>query len=204
MTSRERRVWTIVCWVVIPAAVLLIDAAFYVSMRAWTYNLKDHGAAAFWPIVLTWGAVFFPLAAGIFGQAIFDLWSARASTRWRVTEGLVTDSSIEISEYAQRSLIGLDTIQEYLPKVAYAYEAEGNTYNNDLTAFGLAPLESREEAERMLRPYPKGARIRVRYHPEEPSTSVLQTTGAWAFQAVGVALVSAITPFALAITMVGR
>ena len=76
------------------------------------------------------------------------------------------------------------------------------TYNNDLTAFGLAPFESREVAERMLRPYPKGAPVRVRYDPDDPGTSVLRTTGGWALTALGVAAVSAITPFAVAITMV--
>jgi hypothetical protein len=96
MTSRQRRVWTIVFWIVVPATVLALDAWFYVSMDAWNYNLRQHGAATFRPIVLTFGAVFFPLSAGIFGQAIFDLWSARRSTRWRVAEGRVTGNSIEV------------------------------------------------------------------------------------------------------------
>ncbi len=76
--------------------VLAIDLWLYVSMRGWTYNVKDHGAAAFWPIVLAFGAVCFPLAASAFANAVFDLWSARASMRWRATAGRVTDSTIEI------------------------------------------------------------------------------------------------------------
>lgn len=204
MTSRQRRVWTIVFWIVVPATVFALDAWFYVSMEGWNYNLRQHGTATFWPIVLTFGAVFFPLSAGIFGQAIFDLWSARKSTRWRVTEGRVTGNSIEVSEYYQRSLLGTDAVEQYLPKVAYAYEVEGKSYSNDLTAFGLNPLESREEAAWMLRPYPKGAAIRVRYHPEEPGTSVLQTAGVHALRNLGLALGAASTPFTLAVIMVAN
>jgi hypothetical protein len=202
MTSRERRVFKILYAIVVPAGVLLLDAAFYVSMKGWTYNLREHGAAAFWPIVLAFGFLFFPIGAGVLAKAMFDIWSARASTHWRVAEGRVTDSTIEIHEYTRRGWIGWDTVQEYLPKVAYAYEAAGSTYKNDLTAFGLSPLESRGDAERMLRGYPKGAPVRVHYDPDDPGTSVLQSTGGWAFKALGAALVTAAIPFGAAFIMV--
>jgi hypothetical protein len=202
MTSRERRAWKILYSIAVPAAALLIDAALYWSMKGWTYNLREHGAAAFWPIVLAFGFLFFPLGAGLLAKAVFDLRSARASTHWRVADGRVTDSTIEIHEYTRRGWIGWDTYQEYLPKVAYAYEAAGNAYTNDLTAFGLAPLETRAEAEGMLRGCPKGGPVRVHYDPDDPGTSVLQSTGGWAFKALGLALVFALTPFAIAIAMV--
>jgi uncharacterized protein DUF3592 len=202
MTSRERRAFKILYAVVVPVGVLLIDAALLMAMRAWTYNLKDHGAAAFWPIVVMLGALFFPIAAGLFAKSAFDLWSARASTHWRVAEGRVTESTIEIHEYTRRGWIGWDTVQEYLPKVAYAYEVAGSTYTNDLTAFGLSPLESREEAERMLRGYPKGAPVRVHYDPDDPGTSVLQSAGGWALTALGAALLTAAIPFGAAFMMV--
>jgi hypothetical protein len=202
MTSRERRAFSILCWIVIPVVVLAIDAAFYWSMKGWTYNVREHGMAAFWPGVLMFGLFFFPIGAGLLANAMFDLWSAQASTRWRVAEGRITDSTIEVHEYTRRAWIGWETYQEYLPKVAYAYEAAGSNYTNDLTAFGLAPLETRAEAEQMLRGYPKGGAVRVHYDPDDPGTSVLQSAGGWAFKALGAALVLTLTPFVIAIFVV--
>lgn len=199
MTRRERRVWMILYAWIIPLSVLAFDVWLYVSMRGWTYNLKEHGTGTFWPFVLMMGGIFFPIAALIGGKAIFEMWSARASARWRVTQGRVTDTRIEETEHTRRGWIGYETYYEYLPKVTYTYEVAGSTYTNDLTAFGLSESESRAEAESVLRPYPKGALIRVRYHPDEPGTSVLQTTGRWALKALGVAVGLATTPFWLAI-----
>jgi hypothetical protein len=202
MTSRERRVFGILCVVVIPAVVLAIDVAFYVGMKGWTYYVRRDGVAAFWPAVLMFGALFFPLAAGLFANAMFDLWSALASTRWRVADGRVTDCTVEVHEYTRRGWIGWETYQEYKPKIAYAYEVAGATYTNDLTAFGLSSFESREEAEGMLRGYPKGGTVRVHYDPDDPATSVLQSTGGWAFKALGLALACALTPFMIAVMIV--
>ncbi len=56
----------------------------------------------------------------------------------------------------------------------------------------------------MLRRYPKGAPVRVRYDPEDPGTSVLQTSGGRAFKALGGALGLAIIPFTLAFAIVPR
>jgi len=199
MTSRERRAAKILYTWIIPLSVLAVDVWLYVSMRGWTYNLKEHGTDTFWPFVLMMGGLFFPAAALIGGKAIFDMWSARASTRWRVTQGRVTDTRIEEAEHTRRAWIGYETYYEYLPKVTYTYEAAGSTYTNDLTAFGLSESESRAEAERTVRSYPKGKPVNVRYDPDDPGTSVLQTTGGWALKALGVAVGLATTPFWLAI-----
>jgi Protein of unknown function (DUF3592) len=199
MTSRQRRAVKILYGWIIPLSVLAADVWFYVSMRGWTYNLKEHGTDAFWPILLMIGGIFFPIAAFIGGKALFDMWSARASTRWRVTQGRVTDTKIEEQEYTRRAWIGYEAYHEYLPKVTYTYEAAGSTYTNDLTAFSIGESESRAEAERVLRPYTKGAPVRVRYDPDDPATSVLQSTGAWALKALGVAVGMVTTPFWLTI-----
>ena len=54
----------------------------------------------------------------------------------------------------------------------------------------------------MLTGYPKGAAIRVHYDPDDPKTSVLQTAGRWAWQAMLGALVCAFIPFVVAILLV--
>ena len=52
MTPRARRNWKILYWGVVPAAVFALDAAIYILIKGWQYNVKDHGSAAFWPGVL--------------------------------------------------------------------------------------------------------------------------------------------------------
>ena len=202
MTSRERRVFKILYAVIIPLAVLAVDVTLYVSMHGWTYYVKRDGWATFWPIVLAFGGLFFPIAAGVAAKALFDLWSARASTRWLVAEGRVTSSTVEQQEHTRRAWVGYETYYEYLPKIAYTYEAGGSSHTNDLTAFGLSAFETRPEAEQMLRAYPIGAPVRVHYDPEDPGTSVLQSVGGWAFKALGGAVLTAIFPFGIAYTLV--
>jgi hypothetical protein len=202
MTPGERRALGILRLIVIPVVVLAIDVALYVGMKGWTYNLREHGAAVFWPSVLMFGGLFFPLAAALFANAIFDLWSARVSTRWNVADGRVSDCTVEIQERTRRGWIGWETYQEYLPKVAYTYEVAGAAYTNDLTAFGLSPFERREEAEAVLRGYRKGGLVRVHYDPDDPATSVLQSTGGWALKALGLALLLALAPFVITIMIV--
>lgn len=202
MTPRERLTWKILCYGVVPAAVLAADVALYVLMRGWTYSVKEHGAAAFWPGVLMFGALFFPLAAAALAKALYDLANARASTRWPAVEGRVTDSAVKPMEHSRRAWIGWETYYTYLPSVAYEYEAAGQHYKNDLTAFGLTSFDTSEEAEAVLARYPKGAPVRVHYDPDDPQASVLQSTGGWAFRTMIAAVFLAAIPFSITIMAV--
>jgi hypothetical protein len=87
----------------------------------------------------------------------------------------------------------------YRPAVAYEYEAPGHKYKYVLIAFGLKSRGSREEAEAVLESYPKGARVRVYYDPDDPQSSVLQMAGGWALRAIGSALFAAMIVFLLAL-----
>ena len=76
--TRERRLrLKIFCFGILPVAVLAVDAWIYVSMQGWTYNLPADGAGVFWPGVLGYGLVFFPLAALCLGFDLFHYWSTR-------------------------------------------------------------------------------------------------------------------------------
>jgi hypothetical protein len=202
MTHGERVVSKFIYIGLIPATVFALDVSLYVSMKGWTYNLHDNGRDTFWPIVLIFGAFFFPIAAGTLAKAVFDLWAARASTRWSGAEGRVTDSAIENVERSRRGWIGYETYYEYRPAVSYAYEVAGQTYDNNVIGFGLAPLEERGEAEQLLHSYPKGCSVRVHYDPDDPQASVLLNAGGWALRAAMSALIAAAFPFGIAIVMV--
>lgn len=191
MTRKQRQTLQIICLAVFPAAALAVDGWFYVSMKGWTYSLRENGAAAFWPGVLTFGALFFPMAAFSFGADLFQYWSTRASARWPVADGRVTGGKIEIIEVPRgKSAIMYDT--KYLPVVTYAYEVAGTKCSNDIPA---TRLESRAEAEEVLRSYPAGAPLRVYYDPDDPGTAVLQTGDESAFRSLGFTLFWSALPF---------
>jgi hypothetical protein len=191
MRHGQRQALKIICLAVLPAAALAVDGWFYVSMKGWTYNLRESGAAVFWPGVLMFGAFFFPLAALGFGSDLFQYWSTRASARWPVADGRVTGGRIEIVEVPRgKSAILYDT--EYRPVVTYAYEVAGAGRSNDIPA---TRYKNREEAEEVLRSYPVGAPLRVYYDPDDPGTAVLQTGDGSAFRSLGFTLIGAALPF---------
>jgi hypothetical protein len=191
MTRGQRQTLKVICLAVLPAAALAVDGWFYVSTKSWTYNLRENGAAAFWPGVLTFGALFFPFAALGFGSDLFQYWSTRASARWPVADGRVTDGRIEIVERARgKSAIMYDT--EYLPAVTYAYEVAGTPCSNGIPA---TSLKNREEAEEVLRSYPVGTPLRVYYDPDDPGTATLETGDGSAFRSLGFTLIWAALPF---------
>ena len=186
MTPRARRNWKIFCSAVVPAAVFAVDAAIYIHITGWPSDVEQHGPGAFWRSVLLLGALLFPVVAAALAHAIFALASARLSTRWPAVDGRVTDGAVKAVEYSRRRITRFlrETYYRYAPVVAYEYEAAGRKYKNDRIAFGLSPCDSREEAEAMLAGYPKGARVRVHYDPDDPQSSVLQVAGGWALSAL--------------------
>ena len=191
MTRGQRQTLKVICLAVLPAAALAVDGWFYVSMQGWTYSLRESGAAVFWPGVLMFGAMFFPMAAFSFGADLFQYWSTRASARWPVADGRVTGGRIEIVEVPRgKSAVLYDT--EYRPVVAYAYEVAGATCRNDIPAIRL---KSRAEAEEVLRSYPVGTPLRVYYDPEDPGTAVLDSGDESAFRSLGFTLLWAALPF---------
>lgn len=204
MTPDERRAVTILYVGVIPLSLLAIDVWLYASMRGWTYNVQEHGTDAFWPIVLALGGILFPIAAFLAGNALFDLWRARTSRRWRLAEGRVTDTAVEEIEYSPgRWIIGYGNLT-YAPKVTYTYEVAGRTYSGNFIAFGLGEFMMRGRAARALQPYRKGALVNVRYDPKDPGTSVLETTSGWALKGMLFACGTAAAPFVIALVMISR
>lgn len=191
MTRGQRRALKIICLAVLPAAALAVDGWFYVSMKGWTYSLRENGADVFWPGVLTLGALFFPLAALGLGSDLFQFLSTGGSASWPVAEGRVTGGRIEIIERPRgKSAILYD--ETYLPVVTYAYEVAGTGCSNDIPAISR---KRREEAEGVLLSYPVGAPLRVYYDPDDPGTSVLETGDGSAFRSFGFTLLFAALPF---------
>jgi hypothetical protein len=191
MTRGQRRALKVICLAGLPVAALAVDGWFYVSTKSWTYSLRESGAAVFWPGVLTFGALFFPLAALGFGSDLFQYCSTRASARWPVAEARVTGGRIEIIEVA-RGKSAIRRYDTYLPVVSYAYEVAGSGYNNDIPA---TSFKNREEAEEVLRTYPAGTPLQPHYDPDDPGTTDLQIGDGSAFRSLGFTLFCAALPF---------
>jgi hypothetical protein len=84
------------------------------------------------------------------------------------------------------------TGDRYIGRVVYTYEVNGETYEgNQINLSGPAYVGNREDAERVLIPYPVGASVTPYVDPNDPTRAVLDRnlTGAtWGIVGVGSAL----------------
>ncbi|HYD25422.1 MAG TPA: DUF3592 domain-containing protein [Croceibacterium sp.] len=108
-----------------------------------------------------------------FGYAHFRAaGKAKASESWPSAMGKV--SGCEVVEEKSRDREG-HTTTWYNPVVSYAYSVGGSEYRSERLRFGNYRCSTRQKAEAMLAPYPVGATPAVRYNPERPEESVLET-----------------------------
>lgn len=69
-----------------------------------------------------------------------------------------------------------DTETAYYPNVHYSYAVDGQTYTGDRIEFGGKPRFARlSAAEAVCDRYPHGATVPVRYNPDQPGESVLES-----------------------------
>ncbi len=100
--------------------------------------------------------------------------AAEAMSTWPVVEGEILDSTVR--KRVDSGYEGAD-ITRYIPEVRYACKIggvaqEGTTIRVGLGDFGyISEQQAREHVAR----YPAGARVAVRYDPENPKTTVLET-----------------------------
>lgn len=121
--------------------------------------------------------------AGVLWFSIGPLLRVLRATRWPRVEGVVEASNLEFSINRRTPDFG-STMPAYggsnMFVVRYAYVAEGKNYTNDRRRF--AYVDSRREfwsESWMLRHYPVGKKVMVRYDPADPSFAVLSLRLAW-------------------------
>lgn len=109
-----------------------------------------------------------------FGWAHFRaVGKAKAAETWPTAAGRVISSEVVEEESTDREG---GTSTWYNPVVTYAYSAGGRELTSRRLRFGNYRSASRRKAESALAPYPAGATPAVRYNPEDPEESVLETT----------------------------
>ena len=138
------------------------------------------------------------LALGGFGLIVLaiviaSLRDAAAMKRWPVVKGRVLSSKVE--EYKEiikghTSNSRGDRMTLYRPAVVYEYEVDGNRYEN--TRVTQSPGLNRgvpDFAAEVVRRYPAGTPVDVRYNPRHVAESVLEprVPRSWVF-ALAIAL----------------
>lgn len=100
-----------------------------------------------------------------------------ASRSWPVATGVIVSSKVETG-YAEGAG------NRYDPKVTYRYTVAGTDYTSGTLDIALRKWENRDKkvAEAVVKRYPAGSEVEVRYMPSDPSVSTLETgvsRGAW-------------------------
>lgn len=114
-----------------------------------------------WPAILAGAAVLF------FGGRNFI--RARESVTWPAVEGRVARSEMTLSTSGQHGQ------PNYHAEVLYNYQLSGATYSSNRIGFGDFDSSDPSHAQSILNRYPKGISVQVRYNPQSPELSVLET-----------------------------
>jgi hypothetical protein len=97
---------------------------------------------------------------------------AKAAESWPSAVGKVISAEVVVEE--SRDSDG-NSSTWYNPVVAYTYSAGRGEVEGRRLRFGNPRSTSRAKAEAALAPYRAGAPVTVRYNPEKPGESVLET-----------------------------
>jgi hypothetical protein len=120
------------------------------------------------------GAMCFPFAVFLYCGARWNQALAHASSAWPTTTGVVNESSVKGSEGRRRP--------SYRLELRYSYEVDGQSYDGDQAQFGPTRVTEKLPIETLAKRYPQGAQVTVHYDPDDPSTSVLDTSDEMARQ----------------------
>jgi hypothetical protein len=96
---------------------------------------------------------------------------AAAAVQWPVAEGVVLAADV-----IKRTSKSDDEFDSYIPRVRYAYTANGVGYEGDVIRIGLEDIgyfKETQARDHMAR-YPVGAATAVRYDPQNPRSAVLE------------------------------
>jgi len=155
-------------------------------------------------VMLILPAVFILAGIGIIIYARKQLAEAKASLQWPEADGAVIDSRIGVKMETpnrnsnNRTSINLTPRYYYRAEVAYQYEVNGVKHIGDRVSITDVWHNTQAAAAQTLARYPKDGKIKVRYNPEKPGSSLLEPGvtrnarlapwGGLLFAVVGVAL----------------
>ena len=118
--------------------------------------------------------VTFGIGGALVLAAVYVASRAVASRSWPEARGEVTWTGVRM-----RGSTGVAIL--WVPEVSYDYWVDGGRYSGNRLRFAVWRLdgEGRDSAKARLKPYPLRASISVRYNPEYPGDSVIETRPDW-------------------------
>jgi hypothetical protein len=171
----------------------LLPADDAAAVDFWTWGMLIGPAAAFvLPLLVAWllggfkncvwinqpatflqsfailGAMCFPCGAFLVARGRRNLAFAGLSRTWPTVAGLVQSSAIERRQTVYFPM--------YKLVLNYGYQVADRVYQNDLVQFGPRWVKAKDLIEDLAKKYPAGATATVHYDPDDPETSVLETS----------------------------
>jgi len=137
------------------------------------------------------GTMLFPLAAFLYARGGLYRARAHASRSWPVVHGQVEQSKIESKASVAGSLYRLN--------LTYRYVLNGVDYEGDTAEIGPLWIKNKALIERLAQRFPAGAKVAVHYDPEDPESSVLETSDEMAGGRSWIVWILAGAPFAYAL-----
>jgi hypothetical protein len=133
--------------------------------------------------------LFMGISAFLFLYAAITFFRAQGARNWPRTPGTVILTQIEHDHddngWHHRSII------------TYKYEVNGNSFQNNILAFGAKnewfdDEKGRVKAEKMANQYPIGGSVVVHYNPSNPADAVLEVRAAQAGPMLIIAIIMAL------------
>lgn len=138
------------------------------------------------------GAVGFLLMFGLFWTGItgafdvfigYNIWRQMQAESWPTVAGEVTRSEVESSSDSDGTT--------YSAEISFRYEVSGQPYEADTWRFGAWGSSDSSEARDVVKRYPVGQSVEVRYNPDDPASAVLEA----GVQGMDLFLLLFMTPF---------
>jgi hypothetical protein len=93
------------------------------------------------------------------------------SSKWPATTGQVLATRVEIKQHYNK--YGKPSFSTYLPVISFQYHVAGETFTNNTYQLYPGDVDTKSEAEQILRAYVVGATTTVYYNPAAPAESYL-------------------------------
>ncbi|MBF2054165.1 MAG: DUF3592 domain-containing protein [Candidatus Sericytochromatia bacterium] len=113
--------------------------------------------------------LFFVLGLGMIWFGMQGILTAHASKKWPIAMGTITQSELQESTSS-----GSSRSRTYHARIGYRYQVNQNPYTGTRIAIGDFGSSDPAHAERLVRKYPEGKAVGVRYDPEQAAESLLE------------------------------
>lgn len=118
------------------------------------------------------GLIFAAVGVGVLIWGVMTVGNAYASESWPTTTGEIVESRVDRRRSSGGSNRSSSTT--YHAEIGYTYTVDGTTYDGDRVNFGEYGSSNSSHARSVVRRYPVGQSVEVRYDPADPATSCLE------------------------------